>query len=95
MNHKDGKHIISYLPLRLKPSDGRCTGCGSCCETTSFSRKLLIEMKKALHGFRDYGKKCPFITDSGCLLGSKIPHSCSRSLCTGFDGCTEKLEVLS
>ena len=70
VSHKDRKHVVGYQPLRIKPADGRCTGCGTCC------------------------KGCTFITPSGCLLGSKIPHSCARSLCTGFDGCTERLEVV-
>ena len=29
--HKDGKHATYYLPLRIKPADGRCSGCGDCC----------------------------------------------------------------
>lgn len=94
VHHENGKHIVSYLPLRLKPEKGRCTGCGSCCATTSFSRKTFIAMKKALHGFKDYEKRCPFITDDGCMLGPKIPYSCVRSLCTDYDGCTERLEVV-
>jgi hypothetical protein len=98
VSHKltNGKweHITTYLPLKIKPADGRCTGCGTCCNTTSPNRKLIIAMKKALHGFRDYGKRCPFITDSGCMLGPRIPYSCVRSLCTDYEGCTERLEVI-
>lgn len=88
------EHVIKYLPLKLKPVHSRCTGCGTCCNTTSPNRKLLIEMKKALHGFKDYDKKCPFITSTGCLLGPRIPFSCARSLCTDYEGCTEKLVVV-
>lgn len=93
--HENGEHVAKYLPLKIKPEDGRCTGCGSCCITTSFSRKTFIAMKKALHGFKDYDIRCPFATDSGCLLGSKIPYSCVRSICTGYEGCTEKLEAIT
>lgn len=88
------KHISNYLPLMIKPEDGRCNGCGSCCNTTSFSRKTFIKMKKALHGFKSYEERCPFATDSGCMLGPKIPYSCVRSVCTDYEECTERLEVV-
>lgn len=92
--HENGKHIAKYLPLKIKPEDGRCTGCGSCCNSVGISRKLLIDMKKALHGFKDYEGKCPFITDTGCLLRGWIPFSCAKSICTDYEGCTERLEVI-
>lgn len=68
--HEDGKHMTQYSELRLKPADGRCTGCGECC------------------------KSCPFLRPQGCLLGVMIPFSCIRSVCTDYEGCTERLEVV-
>lgn len=35
-------------------------------------------------------KGCPFITPNGCLFKNRIPFSCVRSVCTHFEGCTEK-----
>ena len=71
ISHEDGKHVSKYLPLEIKPKEGRCTGCGECC------------------------KGCPFSTPTGCMLGSRIPYSCLRSVCTNnFAGCTEILEVV-
>lgn len=92
--HEDGEHKIKYLPLRLKAEDGRCNRCGKCCQTTGFRREHLIQIKKALHGYKDYGGKCAFLTDEGCLLGVRIPFSCLRSDCTGREDCTEKLVVI-
>lgn len=92
--HKNGEHVAEYLPLRIKPENGRCNRCGNCCQTTGFLRGHLIEIKKALHGFKDYDGPCPFLTDEGCLMGARIPFSCLRSICTDYDGCTEKLEVV-
>lgn len=34
--HKN--HIITYKKLRIKPKDGRCTGCGECCKGCTFLR---------------------------------------------------------
>ena len=56
--------------------------------------KLFVKMKKALHGFKDYGGKCPFLEKEGCMLGSRIPFSCIRAECTGYENCTERLEVV-
>ena len=64
--HEGGKHVIKYLPLKIKQEDGRCNGCGVCC------------------------RDCPFISPSGCSFKNKIPFSCARSVCTHFEGCTEK-----
>lgn len=91
---KEGKHSISYFPLKIKPENGRCNRCGNCCITTGFMRSQLVEIKKALHGFKDYDGPCPFLTDEGCLLGARIPFSCIRSICTDYEGCTEMLEVV-
>ena len=83
-----------YLPLKLKPDNGRCNGCGDCCSTgLPFSREKAIDIKKRL---RDYTKKhyegsCPFLDDNGCSLGVNIPFGCARSDCSGFRNCTEKL----
>ena len=86
---KDGKHITSYLPIKIKT--GRCTGCGSCCEDGSpFPRPMMVKIKKALQGYKDYDGQCPFLEENGCLLGTKIPFSCARSVCTQNEGCTEK-----
>lgn len=92
--HEDGKHVFKYLPIKIKPADGRCNRCGNCCESTGFSRSHLVEIKRALHGFKDYDGACAFLTDEGCLLGARIPFSCLRSVCTGHEDCSEKLMVV-
>lgn len=33
--HENGKHVTKYLPLKIKPNEGRCNGCGVCCEGCS------------------------------------------------------------
>jgi hypothetical protein len=88
--HKDGDHKKRYLPLKVKPSDGRCTGCGSCCSAGGIPSALLEKMKKSLDGHSLEGTdSCPFLTDDGCMLGAWIPFSCAKSVCTTYEGCTE------
>jgi len=92
ISKKDGEHILSYLPLKIKPEDGRCNGCGSCCSDGSpFSKNTILEMKKLLQTIKDYDNPCPFLTDKGCLLGTKIPFSCARSICSNYEECNEKM----
>lgn len=66
---KNYNHISTYKPLRIKPEDGRCTGCGECC------------------------KGCTFLRSDGCSFKGWIPFSCAKSICTDYEGCTERLEV--
>lgn len=89
IGHKDGKHIISHLPLKIKPKDGRCTGCGSCCEVSGIPKVMINEIKKKLEG--DYGEKCPLLGEHGCIMKGWIPFSCVKSVCTNYAGCTEKV----
>jgi len=63
-------HIIAYKKLRIKPGDGRCTGCGECC------------------------KGCIFLRTDGCSFKAWIPFSCAKSICTNYEGCTERLEEI-
>ena len=90
----DGKHVGSYDVLKIKPEDGRCTGCGTCCETlgSPFSQQGVIDLLDRLskYEFSDEGR-CPFLGENGCSLGSNIPFSCARSNCQGMENCTEKL----
>ena len=92
--HQDGEHILVRQPLRVKPENGRCTGCASCCNTgTVIHKKLLQEMKTRLvdYEYADSGP-CPFLDDDGCILGSVKPFSCVTSICSSYEGCTEVLE---
>ncbi len=96
-NRINGKVEIKeyYLPLKLKPENGRCIGCGDCCSMGgSFASKgLLDEISKRLSNY-EYSKKgaCPLLGDIGCIMGSKIPFSCLRSNCEEWsENCTEKL----
>jgi len=36
VGHKDGHHVVSYGPLKLKTE--RCNGCGQCCKDCVFVR---------------------------------------------------------
>lgn len=76
-----------YLPLRLKPENGRCSGCSDCCN--SGGPRVLIE-KLGLPYQKD--RPCPMLNKDGCSLGSAIPFSCASSNCEGWsENCTEKL----
>ena len=85
--HQDGKHVPVRQPLMIKPEDGRCTGCGSCCTSTGISQKLLDEMKQCLEN--PLGEACPFLGKHGCIMKGWIPFSCAKSVCTAYEGCTE------
>lgn len=92
--HHEGKHISIRQKTLIKDHDGRCTGCGSCCNTgTVIPSNLLLEMKKRLAEY-EYAESgpCPFLEDEGCILGSVKPISCAMSICSSYDGCTEVLE---
>ena len=88
--HENGEHVTKYLPLRIKPEGGRCNGCGTCCEDGSvFPMEIMVKIKEAL---KQETEHCEFLTKTGCLLGSNIPFSCVRSLCTHYDGCSELMK---
>lgn len=84
-----------YLPLKVKPNDGRCNGCGDCCgQGGSFvGKQKLDEIRDRLNNYT-YSKtgKCPMLSVDGCTLNSAIPFSCIKSNCEGWsENCTEKL----
>lgn len=88
-----------YTPMKIK--DGRCNGCGQCCETAGspFSEKIYIDILNRLNNweFKETGR-CPLLGDDGCTLGTDIPFGCARSDCSHFDKCTEsfiQLEVIN
>lgn len=92
--HQNGKHITIYSPLKIKQENGRCNGCGACCED-GIDERLIEMMIKAINKKRKFsGKSCTFLGDDGCILRAWIPFSCIRSVCTVWNGCTEKLEVV-
>ena len=86
-----------YLPLRLKPNDGRCTGCGDCCNSGGPQQLDLVYQQfkmMDLFGLKyDPRAPCPMLdSEIGCTLGSAIPFSCVSSNCEGWsENCTEKL----
>jgi len=90
--HEDGKHKIMYLPLKIKQEDGRCNGCGNCCQIISDKDSFFLKtMQEVLLKNLDSGI-CPFYSDDGCVLKSFTPFSCLRSDCSGIKGCSEKFE---
>jgi hypothetical protein len=91
--HKNGEHIRTYLPLKIKMEDGRCNGCGDCCNLLSTKDSLFLKtMYERLKDF-DEGS-CPFSSDEGCVLKSFTPFSCLRSVCSHIGNCSEKLTVV-
>ncbi len=89
-----------YLPTMIKPGDGRCTGCGDCCESSGVPEHLLKFMYEAVRKLpedHDFTKgPCALLTEEGCGLGAWIPFSCIRSNCEGWsENCTERLVKLS
>lgn len=89
---QDGKLVTVRQPLMIKSEDGRCDGCGICCEDAGFSQKMLDEMKERLNNPSD--DACPFLGENGCILGNWIPFSCAKSLCTHYEGCSEYMKVV-
>lgn len=90
--HEDGEHKIRHLPLEMKQKDGRCNGCGSCCAATGIPQKLLDDMRDMLNNPREDG--CPLLNEDGCIMKAWTPFSCLKSVCSAYEGCTEKLEVI-
>ena len=92
--HQDGEHVLVRQPLRVKPDDGRCNGCGVCCnDGTVIPKNLLEEMKTRLADYKySDSEPCPFLDSDGCILGSIKPFSCITSVCSHYEGCTEVLE---
>lgn len=94
ISHQNGEHVTSYLPLKVKPKSGRCSGCSECCEAGS-SKIILDLMFKTLgnylieQGEFSNNKPCPFHSNQGCILRGWIPFSCVRSDCSSFSGCSE------
>jgi len=88
--------IKKYMPMAVKPEDGRCNGCGDCCSTggSPFSKGLLEKIQSRLKDYewQGTGNPCPLLGDEGCTLGTSIPYSCISSNCEGWsENCTEKL----
>lgn len=91
--HHNGKHVTEYLPLKIKPNDGRCNGCGDCCQILSHKDEIFLRtIKEKLENFES--GPCPFATDEGCALKSFTPFSCLRSVCSQIGNCSERLEVV-
>jgi hypothetical protein len=95
---KDGKLSRKkyYSPIKLKPADGRCNGCGDCCSTggSPFSRDILNQIRWRLDDYewQGTGTKCPLLAEDGCVMKGSIPFSCAKSNCEGWsENCTEKL----
>lgn len=97
VTHENGKHIVKYLPIMVKPADGRCTGCSNCCKDNGLGVKMVEHITKLIirkQKFNRESQGCAFLGKDGCLLGSYIPFCCIRSVCTDWEGCTERLEVV-
>lgn len=95
--HEDGKHMAQYLPIKIKPADGRCTGCSNCCKDNGIGIKMVEYITKLIIRKQKFNKEstdCTFLGKDGCQLGSYIPFSCIRSVCTAWEGCTERLEAV-
>lgn len=91
VSHEDGKHKTRYGPLLMKPDDGRCNGCGNCCGTASIPEAIYNAMKKHLE--KPYDKnRCVLLSESGCVMGGHVPFGCVKSVCTDYEGCTERVE---
>ena len=84
-----------YEQLKLKPNDGRCTGCSDCCNDGGPSQLQLIYETIKEKGYKQK-EPCPMLTPSGCGLGAAIPFSCASSNCEGWSKyCTEKLVAIN
>ena len=89
----DGKRVTFVGPLLQKPADGRCNGCGACCLSSSMSDRIFQLMKECLDNPPEEG--CPFMGENGCKLGMWIPFTCVKSVCTHYEGCSERLVGVS
>lgn len=92
--HENGKHVTTYLPLKIKQEDGRCDGCGDCCQILSSHDSHFLKTMREVLLTKDLNGACPFYSEEGCVLGSFTPFSCLRSVCTGIGNCNERLEVV-
>ncbi len=95
--HENGKHMAQYSLLKIKPATGRCTGCSNCCKDNGIGIKMVEYITKLIIHKQKFNKEsadCTFLGEDGCKLGSYIPFSCIKSICTDWEGCTERLEVI-
>ena len=97
ITHQDGKHIATYPnPLKLKPNDGQCNKCGICCQTQGVTTDILLDIKERIAKF-DFtnieSNTCVFYEKAGgCILRGWTPFSCVKSICTPYEGCSERLD---
>lgn len=100
-----GKELLAYSSFvykkkpffkgypELKIKEGRCNGCGTCCEQygSPFTREQYNEIIFRLDTteFKEMGR-CPLLGDKGCILGDNIPFDCARSDCSRMKNCTEQ-----
>lgn len=98
ITHEDGKHVSKYLPFKIKPDDGRCNpkSCkpNSCCTQGGLSKTQIGDILDALLNYDSNDPACPLLTDNGCLMKAWIPFSCAKSVCTAYEGCTERMETV-
>lgn len=94
---KDNGSILrkkQYFPLKMKPIDGRCNGCGDCCGSTGLKKDFLFKIANKIleHDFENT-KGCALLDPTlGCIMEGKIPFGCVKSNCEGWsENCTEKL----
>jgi hypothetical protein len=92
----NGKLVITkyYEPVKIKPDNGHCNGCGDCCNSGSpFIREEWEQIKEIVNTKENKsGKPCPFITPDGCFLArfNDTPLSCIISDCSiSFENCSE------
>ncbi len=92
----EGNLIITkhYEPVKIKPDNGHCNGCGDCCNNGSpFLAEEWEQLKKFVNEKENSpNKPCPFITPEGCYLErfNDTPLSCIISDCSiSFEKCSE------
>jgi hypothetical protein len=96
-----GKELFAYCfrsddKRELLVKNGRCNGCGYCCENLGppYPQKMIAQLQFILedYKFEDTGR-CPFLLEDGCMFKGDIPFGCAQSDCSRFPGCTESFKV--
>lgn len=89
-----GKHIYIFAGAELLAKKEVIISHKNDEHVSEYLPLLLKPIYGRCNGCGECCKGCPFLNPDGCSFKGRIPFTCLKSICTEFEGCTEKLEVV-